>query len=66
MVATNDVHYLERSDADIQTTLLCIQTNNVITEGKPFGFETNEYYFRGTAEMQTLFSAFPGAVENTV
>ena len=46
MVATNDVHYLERSDADMQATLMCIQTNNVITDGRPFGFETNEFYFK--------------------
>ncbi len=66
MVATNDVHYLERRDADMQATLLCIQTNNVITDGRPFGFETDEYYFRTASEMKALFSAFPGAVENTV
>ena len=29
MVATNDVHYLERSDADMQATLMCIQTNKI-------------------------------------
>ncbi len=66
MVATNDVHYLEKSDADIQATLMCIQTNNVITDGRPFGFETDEYYFKTSDEMNALFSAFDGAVENTV
>ena len=66
LVATNDVHYLEKSDAEIQATLMCVQTNNVITEGRPFGFETDEYYFKTANEMQTLFAAFPGAVENTV
>ncbi len=66
LVATNDVHYLEKSDADIQATLMCIQTNNVITDGRPFGFESDEYYFKTAAEMKTLFSSFGGAVENTV
>jgi len=66
LVATNDVHYLERSDADMQATLMCIQTNNVITDGRPFGFETDEFYFKTAAEMKVLFAAFPGAVENTV
>ena len=66
LVATNDVHYLEKSDADIQATLLCVQTNNVITDGRPFGFETDEYYFKTTDEMKRLFAAFPGAIENTV
>jgi len=66
LVATNDVHYLERSDADIQATLLCIQTNNVITDGRPIGFDTDEFYFKTASEMQVLFSSFKGAIENTV
>ncbi len=66
MVATNDVHYLERSDADIQATLMCIQTNNVITEGRPLGFETDEFYFKTTEQMRVLFSSFDGALENSV
>jgi len=66
LVATNDVHYIERSDADIQATLMCIQTNNVITDGRPFGFETDEFYFKSTAQMKNTFAAFPGAIENTV
>ena len=66
LVATNDVHYLEKSDADIQATLMCVQTNNVITDGRPFGFETDEYYFKTADEMKALFASFDGAIENTV
>ena len=66
MVATNDVHYVERSDAEMQATLLCIQTNNIVTDGRPFGFETDEFYFKTTSEMKVLFGGFRGAVENTV
>ncbi len=66
MAATNDVHYLERSDADIQATLMCIQMNACITDGRPLGFETDEFYFKTTEEMRVLFSAFSGAAENTV
>ena len=66
MVATNDVHYLNRKDADTQAILMCVQTGNVITDGKPIGFETNEFYYKSTAEMEALFGKYPGAVENTV
>ena len=66
MVATNDVHYLERTDADMQAALMCIQTGNSISDGRPFGFETDEFYFKSTAEMKVLFAGFEGAVENTV
>ena len=66
MVATNDVHYVNRTDADTQATLICIQTNNCITDGRPFGFESNEFYFKTEKEMSQLFSQYEGAIENTV
>ncbi len=66
LVATNDVHYIERSDAEMQATLMCIQTNNVVTEGRPFGFETDEFYFKTASEMKVLFGGFKDALSNTV
>lgn len=66
LVATNDVHYIEKADADMQTALLCIQTGSTLSEGNSLGFESETYYFRSTDEMKSLFSAFPGAIENTV
>ena len=65
MVATNDVHYINRNDADTQATLLCVQTNTCITDGRPFGFEGNEYYFKTEREMRELFASFDGAVDNS-
>ncbi|MBQ2737138.1 MAG: DNA polymerase III subunit alpha, partial [Clostridia bacterium] len=66
MVATNDVHYLNRTDADNQAVLMCIQTGSVITDGRPLGFENNEFYFKSEKEMTELFRDYEGAVENTV
>ena len=66
MVATNDCHYLRRKDAKTQATLVCIQTNNVITDGRPIGFETDEFYYKSTDEMRMLFGRYEGALENTV
>jgi len=66
MVATNDVHYVNRDDSENQAILMCIQTNNVITDGKPFGFETDEFYFKSTEQMKRLFSGYKDAIENTV
>ena len=43
LVATNDCHYLRRGDAKAQATLVCIQTNKTVTEGRPSGFETDEF-----------------------
>ncbi len=71
LVATNDAHYLTRSDADSQAILLCIQTNNVISDGRPIGFETDEFYYKTTEEMHELFSYLDdeelgSPIENTV
>lgn len=66
VVATNDCHYLRRSDAEIQATLLCIQTNRTITDGRPLGFENDEYYYKTTDEMRMLFGRYEGALSNTV
>ncbi len=66
LVATGDVHYIKKSDADTQAVLMCIQTGSVITDGRPIGFENDEYYYKSTEEMEALFKGFEGAVENTV
>ena len=66
MVATNDVHYLKKEDAENQAILMCIQTNNVIADGRPVGFETDEFYYKSTSEMYNLFSKYESALENTV
>ncbi len=66
LVAANDPHYISRSDAETQAVLMCIQTGSLLSEGRPFGFLTDEYYYKSTAEMQRLFADCPEAVENTV
>ncbi len=65
MAATNDVHYLRRNDSDTQAVLMCIQTGNKIADGRPFGFETDEFYMKSEEEMTALFRTYEGAIENT-
>lgn len=65
-VATNDVHYIRKRDSETQAVLMCIQTNTRLNSGNAFGFETDEFYYRSTEEMKSLFSFCPEAVENTV
>lgn len=66
LVATNDVHYLRRSDAPIQKVLMCVQMNTTVDEEKGIGFETNEFYLKNADEMRALFGKYEGAIENTV
>lgn len=64
LVATNDVHYIDKDDAFTQEVLMCIQMNKKISEDK-YGFETNEFYYKTTEEMGKLFPDHPEAIENT-
>ncbi len=64
-VATNDVHYLRRSDAETQEILVCVGTGRTVTEGRMSGFETDEFYYKSTEEMERLFPDNPDAVENS-
>ncbi len=66
LAATNDVHYLRREQARIQSVMMCIQTNTMVSEGRPIGFETDEFYLKSGDEMERLFRHFEGACENTV
>ncbi len=65
LVATNDVHYLRRADAEIQEILLCVGTGRTVAEGRPIGFETDEFYYKSTEEMERLFPDAPEALGNT-
>lgn len=44
---------------------MCIQTNEVIENGRPIGFETDEFYIKSVDEMEALFGHIPNALENT-
>lgn len=68
LVATNDVHYLNKDDAYAQEILLCIQTQRTIFEkNRPLSmYDVPDYYFKSPAEMQGQFLDLPEAIENTV
>ena len=65
MVATNDCHYCERRDAQMQAALMCIQTNTTLDAGRPAAFATDEFYIKDTNEMEMLFRLYPEAIKNT-
>ncbi|MEE1055716.1 MAG: DNA polymerase III subunit alpha [Acutalibacteraceae bacterium] len=65
LVATNDCHYINKSDSEIHNILLCIQTNHTINDEDKMEFQTDEFYFKTEEEMRKLFSDVPQAVDNT-
>lgn len=65
IVATNDVHYLKKEDAEMQDVLLCIQTKKTLDDPKRMKFDSNEFYFKSGDEMAELFKGLPKAISNT-
>ena len=65
MVCTNDAHYLRKEDAEAHDVLLCIQTGKTIDDENRMRYEPRNFYLRSEAEMEALFGAFEGALENT-
>jgi DNA polymerase III subunit alpha len=62
IVATNDVHYVEPSDARSQDLLLCIQTNATVDDPKRMRMTGTSYYLKSPAEMRALFAEVPEAL----
>ena len=65
MVATNDVHYIEKQDAKIQQVLICIATNHVLGDDTGLEFHADEFYLKSEEEMRELFADVPAAIDNT-
>jgi DNA polymerase-3 subunit alpha len=66
LVATNDCHYLTRSDAHAQEVLMCIQTGKTMSDGQRMKFATDQFYFKTAEEMAQVFRELPDAVSRTV
>jgi DNA polymerase-3 subunit alpha len=65
LIGTADVHYLRREDYDNHAALLCVQTKSTLAEPK-MTFETNEFYLKDNAEMESAFAQWPEALESTL
>ena len=66
LVATNDIHYLEREHAEAQDILICIGTGKKVSDEKRMRFDSREFYFKSPDEMAQIFAATPEAISNTV
>ena len=65
VVATNDVHYTKKEDADIQRVLIAIGTNKTVNEDNALAFPNDEFYLKSEAEMREAFSICEEAIDNT-
>ena len=66
LIATNDAHYMNRSDASWHDILLCVQTGNTVDTPNRYRFTGDDYYFRSPEEMWSIFGAeLPESLINT-
>lgn len=79
VIASNDSHYVEQDDANAHDILLCINTGEKQSTPKMkdfdddgmkakdtrFAFYNDQFYFKKTDEMLSLFKDIPQAIENT-
>ena len=67
LIATNDTHYTEKSQARAHDVLLCIQQHGkVLSDTNRLKFETEEFYLKSSEEMRALFSEVPEACDATL
>src|SRR5580692_5184835 len=68
LVATNDVHYIEKSHSHAHDCLVCIGTQDLLSNPKRMsaGYPPEQFYLRSEEEMRARFAEAPEAVTNTV
>ncbi|MFY0255895.1 DNA polymerase III subunit alpha [Chitinophaga sp. 30R24] len=79
VIASNDSHYVDQSDANAHDILLCINTGEKKStptnkefsddessmKNRRFAFYNDQFYFKTTEEMTKLFHDLPQAIDNT-
>lgn len=69
LVATNDVHYVEKEDSVAQDALRCIGFKNLLHDKhSKMGGEQDldNWYFKTEQEMRSIFPQCPEAFDNTI
>lgn len=65
LVATNDIHYVHKEDAQMHDVLLCIQTGKTLDDPDRMRFQTDEFYLKTEEEMRKVFPNIEEAITNT-
>ncbi len=66
LVATNDVHYIEKAHSHAHDCLICIGTQTLLSDSKRMRYQPEQFYLRSAEEMKARFSEIPEAVRNTL
>ncbi len=65
IIASNDVHFIMKDDAEAHDRLICLNTGKDIDDQKRLRY-TKQEYLKSAEEMLEIFADIPEAVSNTV
>lgn len=65
LVATNDIHYTYKSDAEAHDILICLQTGKKVADEDRMRYPGGQFYIKSEEEMQEMFPYAREALENT-
>lgn len=66
LVATNDVHYLYKEDAEMQDVLMCVSMQKFVDDPDRMKFSTDEFYFKTYDQMLEGLPNDEEALDTTV
>jgi DNA polymerase-3 subunit alpha len=64
-VATNDIHYTYKEDAEAHDILLCLQTGKKVADEDRMRYPGGQFYIKSEEEMRALFPYAEEALDNT-
>ncbi len=64
LIATNDVHFVNKEDYDAHQILICLNTGAELEDTNRMHY-TGQEYLKSPDEMAALFPDYPEAIENT-
>jgi DNA polymerase-3 subunit alpha len=64
LVATNDCHYLNQTDARAHEILMCVQQKKTIHDEKRLHHRNEAFFVKTPGEMDAYFAHLPEAMEN--
>ena len=66
LVATNDVHYINKDDAEMQDVLMCVQMGKFMDDTDRMKFSTDEFYLKTYEQMLEALPGYEEALETTL
>ncbi|MCL2130995.1 MAG: DNA polymerase III subunit alpha [Lentimicrobiaceae bacterium] len=64
LIATNDVHFIEKDHAEAHDRLICLNTGKKVNDKERMRY-TKQEWLKSCEEMEAVFSDIPEALENT-